>query len=130
MPVPNVIGKDDEKSRGGSHFAAVICMIAGLLQSGCGLSNGPAQLIVDPDLYNAYHCNDLVNEWNNLNNREKALSTNMSRASLGGGGTVIGTLSYGTDYQTVLTLKKMVQQKAAEKNCEITHNFQSDQTIR
>jgi len=113
------------KSRAGWQFAAAV---AGMALSGCGM--GPGQLIVAPGAYDAYHCNDLVNTWNWLNGRERELSANMSRASQGGGGSVIGALAYGTDYQAVLTQKKMVQQEAAEKNCELVHSFQSDQTLR
>jgi hypothetical protein len=111
-------------------FAAAICTIGGMALSGCGLSNGPGQLIVAPGTYTPYRCNDLLKQWVLLNTREQQLRDNMNRASQGGGGTVIGALAYGTDYQAVLTQKKMVQQDAAEKNCELVHNFQSDQTIR
>jgi hypothetical protein len=118
------------KSRSGRLFATAFYVIAGMALSGCGLSDGPSQLIVAPGAYDAYHCNDLVNQWKTLNTREQELSANMTRASQGGGGTVIGAIAYGPDYQTVLAQKKMVQQQAAAKNCELVHNFQSDQTIR
>jgi hypothetical protein len=39
-------------------------------------------------------------------------------------------MAYSSDYQTVLTQKKMVQQQAAEKKCELTQTYQSDQTVR
>jgi hypothetical protein len=39
-------------------------------------------------------------------------------------------VAYSSDYQTVLTQKKMVQQQAAEKKCELTQTYQSDQTVR
>jgi hypothetical protein len=112
-----------------SRYAA-ICAIAAIALSGCGSSNGPGQLLVAPGTYDAYHCKDLVQQWDQLNKRETELQANMSRASQGGGGTVIGAMAYGTDYQTVLTQKKMVQQQAAVKNCELVKSFQSDQTVR
>jgi hypothetical protein len=124
------MNNDAVKSRFGRLFAAAICVIGGMALSDCGLSNGPGQLIVAPGTYTPYRCNDLLKQWAALNKREQDLRENMNRASQGGGGTVIGALAYGTDYQTVLTQKKMVQQDAAEKNCELVHNFQSDQTIR
>jgi len=114
----------------GLSSALLSCAFVGVALAGCGLSNGPGSLIVDPGPFKAYHCNDLLARWNVLLNREKDLRNLMSKASEGGGGTVIGTLAYGTDYQTVLTEKKIVQQEAAEKNCELVHTFQSDQTIR
>jgi hypothetical protein len=109
---------------------AAICAIAVIALSGCGASYGPGQLLVAPGTYDAYRCKDLVAQWDQLNKREIELQANMSRASQGGGGTVIGAMAYGTDYQTVLTQKKMVQQEAAAKNCELVKSFQSDQTVR
>ncbi len=105
---------------------AALCAIA---LSGCS-NYGPGQLLVAPGAYDAYHCKDIVLQWDQLNKRETELRANMSRSSQGGGGTVIGAMAYGTDYQTVLTQKKMVQQQAAAKNCELVKSFQSDQTVR
>ena len=109
---------------------AAICAIAAIALSSCGSSNGLSQLLVAPGAYDAYHCKDLAQQWDQLNKREAELRANMSRASQGSGGTVIGAVAYGTDYQTVLTQKKMVQQQAVEKNCELVKSFQSDQTVR
>jgi len=104
----------------------MFCGIAETALSSCGSGS----LMVDPAAYQAYHCNDLVTQWSTLLKREKDLRELMNKASAGGGGSVIGGLTYGTDYQTVLAQKKAVQQQAAEKNCELVHSFQSDQTIR
>lgn len=109
---------------------AAICALAVFALSGCGSNNGPGQLLVAPGAYDAYHCKDLVQMWDQLNKREAELRANMSRSSQGTGGTVIGAAAYGTDYQIVLTQKKMVQQEAAAKNCELVKSFQSDQTVR
>jgi hypothetical protein len=126
MPLSN----DIHGLRGGWRFAAAICVVAGVALAGCGLSNSLGQLMVDPGMFDEYRCNDLITRWDALNIREQELRANMSRASQGGGGTVIGTVAYGPEYQTVLSQKKMLQQDAAAKNCELVHNFQSDQTIR
>jgi hypothetical protein len=109
---------------------AAICAIAAVALSGCASSNGPGQLLVAPGTYDAYHCKDLAQVWDQLNKRETELRANMDRASQGGGGTVIGAAAYGTDYQVVLTQKKMVQQQAVAKNCELVKSYQSDQTVR
>ena len=109
---------------------AAVCAIAAIAVSACGSSNGPGQLLVAPGAYDAYHCKDLVQQWDLLNKREADLRANIDRSSQGGGGTVIGAMAYGTDYQTVLTQKKMVQQEAVAKNCELVKTFQSDQTVR
>ena len=105
---------------------ALLCAIT---VSGCS-SYGPGQLLVAPGTYDAYHCKDLAQVWDQLNKRETELRANMSRSSQGGGGTVIGAMAYGTDYQTVLTQKKMVQQQATAKNCELVKSYQSDQSVR
>ena len=109
---------------------AAIWVIAAVALSGCASSGGPGQLLVAPGAYDAYRCKDLAQQWDLLNKREAELTANMNRASQGGGGALIGAAAYGTDYQTVLTQKKMVQQEATAKNCELVKSFQSDQTVR
>jgi hypothetical protein len=109
---------------------AMIGAIAAAVLSGCASSNGPGQLLVAPGTYDAYKCKDLAQVWDQLNKRETELRANMDRASQGGGGTVIGAAAYGTDYQVVLTQKKMVQEQAVVKNCELVKSYQSDQTVR
>jgi len=119
---------DVRRPRGGC--GALLSVIAALALSGCGTSGGAGQLLVAPGAYGAYRCNDLAKEWGALNKREAELRANMDRASQGAGGSLIGAVAYGSDYQTVLTQKKMVQQEAAGKNCELVKSFQSDQTVR
>jgi len=110
--------------------------------SGCGMGGGAGALLVDPGRYNAYHCNDLAARWKVLVAREKDLRALMERASEGGGGAVIGSLAYRSDYESVLGEERLLQRAAAEKNCGLTPQFQSsmqpqgdtqfqsDQTIR
>jgi hypothetical protein len=92
--------------------------------AGCAL--GPGQFSVDPDHYEFYHCNDLVKDLKTLEARESELRSLMARASEGGGGAVIGELSYRVDYETVLTQEKMLKRVAAEKcakkSCRRSHH--------
>jgi hypothetical protein len=98
--------------------------------AGCGMSGDPGAFLVDPGRYNSYHCNDLVTRWKVLVAREKELHGLMDKAGEGGGGAVIGSLAYRTDYESVLSEERLLQRTAAEKNCGFTPEFQSDQTIR
>jgi hypothetical protein len=113
-----------------SSFAAAVCVVAAIALAGCSSGGGVGQFLVDPSLYDAYHCKDLVTQWDTLNKREAELRANMDRASQTASGKVVGAVAYASDYQAVLAQKKMVQQKAAEKKCELTQTFQSDQTVR
>jgi hypothetical protein len=111
----------------------LICTAAAVALADCGFSDGPAAMIVDPGRYSAFHCNDLIARWKYLQAREQELRGLMDKASEGGGGTVIGTLAYRTDYEAVKSEQKLLQRTAAEKKCDIVapaSNFQSDQTIR
>jgi hypothetical protein len=110
----------------------LLCAVAagGMALAGCGLGNGPGSWMVDPGRYEIYHCNDLVTRWKTLTDREKELRALMDKASQSGAGAVIGAVAYRTDYESVLTEEKMVQREAADKNCELTKTFQSDQLIR
>jgi hypothetical protein len=109
-----------------------LCALLASALTGCGglsLGNGPGSWMVDPGKYDGYHCNDLVIRWVQLQDREKELRTLMARASQATGGTVIGQVTYRTDYESVLTEKKIVQQQAANKNCELVATYQSDQGV-
>ncbi len=97
---------------------------------GCGLNDGPGAVLVDPGHYSAYHCDDLAKRWQELLTREKELRGLMDKASEGGGGTVIGSLAYRTDYESVLTEERLVQRAAADRKCAFTPDYQSDHTIR
>lgn len=111
------------RCRGAALFAAV-----GL--AGCGLSeNATSTLMVDPGHYEGYHCNELATQWQKLEAREKDLRSLMERAQESGN-TVIGTITYRADYETVLGEQKVLQRTAAEKKCTLVPVYQSDQTIR
>jgi predicted small secreted protein len=121
----------NRKSRAASCFAAAICVLTALALAGCNAANGIGQLIlVDPSQYDLYHCKDLSDQWALLNKREAELRAEIDRANQTAGGKVVGVVAYSSDYQTVLTQKRLVQQKAAEKKCELKQTYQSDQTVR
>lgn len=103
-------------------------LLVAVALSGC--SDGVGSLMVDPEQYSVYHCDQLATQLQNLITREKQLRDLMNRASQGGGGTVIGELAYRTDYESVLTQEKMVRRDAAQKKCPLTPAYTSDQTIR
>ena len=55
----------------------------------------------------------------------------MDKASEGGGGSVIGALSYRPDYEKQLGDEKVLRRTAAEKKCALEPPaFESDQSIR
>lgn len=110
---------------------AGVLLVGAAALAGCGLSeSGVGVLVVDPSRYSAYHCKDLIARLKVLQGREKDLRGLMDKASDGGGGAVIGTLAYRSDYETVLSEEKLLQRTAAEKKCELVPTYQSDQTIR
>jgi hypothetical protein len=96
----------------------------------CGCGGGVGPLLVDPGQYDSYHCKDLTLQWTTLNDREKTLRNLTARASEGTGGAVIGALTYRTELETIAARRKLVQQEATEKKCELTTVYQSDQDIR
>ena len=62
--------------------------------------------------------------------RETELRGLMDKASEGGGGFVIGSLAYRTDYDAARSDEKLLLRIAAEKNCGFNPSLQSDQIIR
>lgn len=118
--------------RNASARVRVVCatlLAAAAVLSGCG-GDGARSLLVDPARYSAYHCKDMIAESQNLANREKQLRALMDKASEGGGGTIIGTLAYRSDYETVLEQERMLKRTAAEQKCELVPTYSSDHTIR
>jgi hypothetical protein len=119
--------------RSPTHIAALRGALLGLgmaALAGCGTSDGPGALLVDPGRYSAYHCNDLAARWKILVAREKDLRALMDKADQTAGGAVIGSLAYRTDYDSVIGEERLLQRTASEKNCNFTIQFQSDQIIR
>jgi hypothetical protein len=118
-------------AREGRQSAGPRCvLVCFVLVALAGCSNGAGSLLIDPGRYSAYHCNDLAARWKVLVAREQELRDLMDRANQGGGGAVIGSLAYRTDYESVRSEERLLQSTAAEKNCNFTPQFQSDQTIR
>jgi hypothetical protein len=109
-----------------AHIGAVL--LGGAL-AGCGFGNGAGSIFVDPGKFESYRCADLVARWKTDNDREKELRNLMDKAAQAPGGSVIGTVTYRSDYESILTEKRMLQQQAAEKNCELTATYQSDQGV-
>jgi hypothetical protein len=134
-----------------SHRAAAFALLC-LLVAGCSTSDGVSSFIIDPGHYSVYHCDGLAARLKVLLAREQELSNLMDRASEGGGGVLIGNLSYRADYENVVGEEKVLRRTAAEKKCELPPPaapssptptaytapaapasapvFQSDQTIR
>ena len=74
---------------------------------------------VDPGRYSAFHCKDFAPALAAQTTRERDLRNLMDRASEGGGGAVIGNLSYRADYEKVLAEETELRRAAAEKNCDL-----------
>ena len=127
-----------------------LCAVAGLL-AGCSTSDGVHSVMIDPGHYSVYHCDGLQARLKALLAREQELSNLMQRASEGGGGVLVGNLSYRTDYENAVGEEKVLRRTAAEKKCQLPPPaqpappsptaqpmpaptaapvFQSDQTIR
>jgi hypothetical protein len=111
-------------------FRGALLGVAAVALAGCGMTDGAGSILVDPGRYVAYHCNELAARWKILVAREKQLRGLIDKANEGGGGAVIGSLAYRTDYDSVLTEERLLQRAAADKDCGFTPEFQSDQTIR
>jgi len=127
VPCSISVSRRARRSLAGRHCALLCLAVAAL----AGCSNGAGTILIDPGRYSAYHCNDLATRSKVLVAREKELRGLMDRADQGGGGgAVIGSLAYQTDYESVLSEERLLQRTAAEKNCNSTTQFQSDQIIR
>jgi len=73
----------------------------------------------DPGRYTFYHCDALPAQLNAIQKRRKELFDLMARASEGGGGALIGTMTYRADYEKTFGEEKVLRHAAAEKNCDL-----------
>src|SRR5271155_2567818 len=127
MPM-KVHGNTDRPRRG--PLAPALLSRPGVALAGCGIGDGAGTMLVDPGHYSAYHCDELAARWKVLIAREAELRGLMGKASEGTGGSLIGSLAYRTDYDSVVTEERLVQRAAADKNCGFNPDYQSDHTIR
>jgi hypothetical protein len=97
---------------------AAALLVANLL-SGCSTSDMFSTVNIDPAHYSVYHCDGLVTRLKVLQKREQELSDLMARASEGGGGVLIGNLTYRADYENAVAEEKVLRRSAAEKNCDL-----------
>jgi hypothetical protein len=95
-----------------------VLLVTGLL-GGCSTSDTLTTVMIDPAHYSVYHCDGLVKRLKGLQQREQELSDLMARASEGGGGVLIGNLTYRADYENALGEEKVLRRAAAEKKCDL-----------
>jgi hypothetical protein len=96
-----------------------VCLLATALLSGCATNDAATTFMIDPAHYSVYHCDGLQARLKALQAREQELSNLMVRASEGGGGVLIGNLSYRADYENALGEEKVLRRTAAEKKCDL-----------
>jgi hypothetical protein len=101
----------------GASLLGVSLLIAGLL-AGCS-TDGATTYIIDPGHYSAYHCDGLTKRLKDLQTRQQDLTNLMAKASEGGGGVLIGSMSYRADYENTVGEEKVLRRTAAEKKCDL-----------
>jgi hypothetical protein len=96
-----------------------------------GCSTSLDSYIVDPGHYAAYHCKQLADRLKELQGRQSELHNLMDKASEGGGGTLIGGMSYRANYEKAVGEEKVLRRTADEKKCALDGPvMESDQIIR
>jgi hypothetical protein len=110
---------------------AAIALLAMALTGAAGCSTSVDSYIIDPGHYSAYHCDELVDRLKELRKRQNDLRNLMEKASEGGGGTVIGGMSYRANYERAVGEERVLRRTAADKKCALeAPAFESDQVIR
>jgi hypothetical protein len=111
--------------------AAIALFAIALAGAAAGCSTSVDTYLVDPGHYSAYHCKQLVDRLKELQTHESELRNLIDKASEGGGGTVIGGMSYRADYEKAVGEEKVLRRTAADKKCSLeAPAFESDQVIR
>ncbi len=100
--------------------AAFLTMPLAILVAACSMSVAPNQLMIDPSHYLGYHCKDFVNRLKELQTKQKDLSNLMDKAGEGGAsGTMIGNLSYRSDYENAISEEQLLRRTAADRKCDL-----------
>jgi hypothetical protein len=79
----------------------------------------PSTWMVDSGRYTYYHCDVLLAQLKAIQQHRKELFNLMARASEGGGGALIGTMTYRPDYEKTFAEEKVLRHAAGEKNCNL-----------
>lgn len=96
-----------------------------------GCSTSVDTYLIDPGHYSAYHCKQLIDRLKQLQTRESELRNLTDKASEGGGGALIGGMSYRVQYEKAAGEEKVLRRTAADKNCALEGPaLESDQVIR
>jgi hypothetical protein len=104
--------------------------LAGLL-AGCTISDDTmARLLVAPDKYQFFNCDQLAAQIKSTLAREKELEQLMARAEVDPAGRLVSTVAYKSDYLTARGDLNELRQSAAAKNCAFLAGHVSDRTIR
>jgi hypothetical protein len=112
-----VVARPSMANPRGAGLGVVSFLVASLL-AGCS-TDGMTDYIMDPGHYSAYHCDGLAKRLKELQTKEEELNNLMAKASEGGGGVLIGSVSYRIDYEKATSEEKVLRRAAAEKKCEL-----------
>lgn len=114
-------------SAGARGVFQVMCLAG--VTAGC--STSVDTYLIDPGHYSAYHCKQLTDRLKELQTRQNELRNLTDKASEGGGGALIGGMSYQVQYEKATGEEKVLRRTAADKKCAIDGPvLESDQVIR
>ncbi len=114
-----------------SAVARKVFLATFLAGAAAGCSTSVDTYLVDPGHYTAYHCTQLTDRLKELQTRENELRNLTDKASEGGGGALIGGMSYRANYEKAVGEEKVLRRTAADKKCAIDAPvLESDRVIR
>jgi hypothetical protein len=120
---PSMTAADDRPfapARRAPPRAAVLVGIAiACVLGGCSTSESVNSMLIDPGHYSVFHCKDFAGRLQGIQARQKELLSLQAKASEGGGGALIGNLSYRTDYESSVAEERVLRRTAADKKCDL-----------
>ena len=103
------------------HFSRILfaAALAGVLLAGCStVSNSQGKFYVAPGKFVLYACPELALRAKENADREQKLRDLMAKAETGPGGTLVSSLTYKPEYDTLQEESRQLQEMMVEKKCK------------
>jgi hypothetical protein len=100
-----------------SVISSVCAALAAALPAGCASDDATSRMLVAPDKYVLYTCDEIAREMKGKEVREQELTALMAKAGTDAGARMISGMTYDPEYLSIRGEMNDLRASAAAKNC-------------